>query len=204
VSHNATSDMIPLSNPKLFPDDFDKFWSVAARLLPAPSVSSSTAPPSRLSSRAPSMARTADDRSTSSPRLGITNLPNDSQTSVAASLISTTPSDALSAVSHLPISDRTKAGTGNNSRAVPVRFHLSDNAPIVQEPVQPLLEDGRPATLQSCLSSLFPMLFPPPPAFRLGSLTTPNLATPVIHGTSIPLESEIGWLASTYTSADGW
>ncbi|KDN37662.1 hypothetical protein K437DRAFT_251777 [Tilletiaria anomala UBC 951] len=181
--------------------DFDKYWSVAAKLVPPPS---SVAPPiSRQSSRAPSLLGGAglEDRAF------LTNHANESQTSLAPSLASNAPSEVPSATG--PAGANAGLTTNANkdanaARAVPIRFHLPDNAPLVQEPVAPLLEDGRPATLQSTLSALFPLLFPPPPAFRLGTIASPNLAYPVVHGIVVPLESEISWLGSTFTSADGW
>lgn len=188
VERKFTSLMVEGDEIKLarfYADDFEKYWSVASKLIPAPS------PPSLLHSRQPS--RTP---SMVGPIDGLTRHANESQTSVAASVSSDHESNGGSGGNRPPTS-------AVAPRNVPIRFHLPDQAPIVQEPIAPL-EDGRPVTLQSTLSSLFPLLFPPPQSFKLGSASAPNLAVPIIHGVQVPLESEIGWLSSAFTSADGW
>lgn len=61
---------------------------------------------------------------------------NESQTSLAASLSGA--SDAPST----PGPGNTSEKQSNAIRSIPMRIHLPDNAPIVQEPVAPVLEDG--------------------------------------------------------------
>ena len=89
-------------------------------------------------------------------------------------------------------------------RSVPMRILLPDSAPVVQEPVSPLLADGRPATLGTVLSGLLPLLFPPQPSFSSHQPPSPPLAYAVVQGVRVPLDAEIGWLGSTMISPDGW
>ncbi|CAD6888217.1 unnamed protein product [Tilletia controversa] len=89
-------------------------------------------------------------------------------------------------------------------RHIPVRIHLPEGGPVVQEPVAPYFEDGRPKTLVAQLSALFPLLFPPAPSFASFAAPSPPLAFVVVQGVRVPLEAEIAWLGAVLCGSDGW
>ncbi|KAL8281503.1 hypothetical protein RQP46_006187 [Phenoliferia psychrophenolica] len=82
----------------------------------------------------------------------------------------------------------------NSMRSVPVRVYLPEGAPVLQDVVSPLV-DGNPTTLLAFLTTLIPLFFPP--------YQTP-LARALVHGVSVPLETEMGWLGACLAGADGW
>ena len=203
--------------------DFDVFWSVASKLIPnAQQLSSNTqstdAASSSLSpSRAASFSSAASESISGAEKYGTTSSQltarpslmqqyNESQTSLhSAAPSETNMSIAESAVTTGKTS--TTGGGGSTSyRSLPMRFHLVNGAPVVQEPVAPYTEDGKPNTLHSILSALFPLLFPPTPTFSPSSSPSPPppLAYAVIQGIRIPLDAEIPWIGALLGSADGW
>ncbi len=101
-------------------------------------------------------------------------------------------------------SDPPTPNAGNAVRSVPMRIFLPDNAPIVQEPVPPVLDDGRANTLGAVLSALFPLLFPPPPSFSSFQPAREALAYAIVQGVRMPLDAEIGWMGSALLGPDGW
>ncbi|PWN87026.1 hypothetical protein FA10DRAFT_269630 [Acaromyces ingoldii] len=190
--------------------DFDLYWAVAAKLVPVvpdglPPLQQPTHDRSRTASAAGDDERFNTVSSTATARPSLTQQHNESQTSLAAaSMHSVAPSEAPSLAS-------TAAGPGPGSgssssavRSVPMRFHLVDGAPIVQEPVAPYLDDGRPNTIHLVLSGLFPLLFPPTPTFGTHAAPPPALAYPVVQGIRLPLETDVAWLGAALPSADGW
>ncbi|KPV73475.1 uncharacterized protein RHOBADRAFT_54695 [Rhodotorula graminis WP1] len=105
-----------------------------------------------------------------------------------------------------------RAPDGNAVRTVPLRVYLPEAAPVVQDVVQPVQQDGTPTTLHQALSALLPLLFPPPPTSSSSSSSlsfTPTpaplpLAHALIQGVYVPLDAEIGWLGACMPGADGW
>ncbi|GAA6014269.1 hypothetical protein JCM11491_005020 [Sporobolomyces phaffii] len=123
-------------------------------------------------------------------------------------------------------------GTANSDlKGLAVRVYLAPSSPpppgsnaaggggggdgtILTCPVAPFTPSGQPTTLGSYLSNLLPSLFPPPPASTsasaaLGpphstSTTTTPTAHAIVQGIRVPLESELGWLASCMAGMDGW
>lgn len=200
--------------------DFDKFWPVASKLMPllttleAPASSPSSLSPSRapsISSKAGAESSTVDRfgsvSSQNTVRASLMHQLNDSQ----ASLYSAAPSESNMSVAESSAAVSTKTSSGNfkenqSYRSLPMRFHLAQGAPIVQEPVAPYTDEGRPITLRAVLSALFPLLFPPTPTFSASSTSSPPtpLAYAVIQGIRIPLEAEIAWIGAALPSADGW
>ena len=193
--------------------DYDMFWSIASKLVPNmgvsaidPSLGAATSlGRSPIATRALSLTLgiTQDERASLPVQRSLTTQPNESQASLAPSTVSTitstTSSDPPSAAS-----GTATPTAGNAVRSIPIRFFLPDNAPIVQEPVPPTLEDGRPNTLGAVLSALFPLLFPPPPSFSSFQAQAPPLAYALVQGVRMPLDTEIGWLGSALVGPDGW
>ncbi|GAA5842213.1 hypothetical protein JCM9279_002820 [Rhodotorula babjevae] len=101
---------------------------------------------------------------------------------------------------------------GNAVRSVPLRVYLPEGAPVVQDVVQPVQQDGTPTTLHQALSTLLSLLFPPPP--NSASSSSPSSSAPVpvplplahalVQGVYVPLDAEIGWLGACMPGADGW
>ncbi|SNX83525.1 related to ATG5 - protein involved in autophagy and the Cvt pathway [Melanopsichium pennsylvanicum] len=184
--------------------DYELFWSIANKLVPTAAVSSvepsagaSCVNRSAIASRTTSL--NLEDRSTAPPvQRSLTAQPNESQASLAPS--------AVSAITSTDSSDppSTPNPASYGVRSIPIRIFLPDNAPIVQEPVPPMLEDGRPNTLYAVLSALFPLLFPPPPSFGSFQAQAKPLAFAIVQGVSVPLDTEINWLGSALVGADGW
>lgn len=182
--------------------NFDTYWSVASKIIPAmPDNSAGVGTPSGYSSRAASLSlMPSNGGDPSSVRGSLTQQFNESQTS----LHSAAPSESGVSVAESTV---TSGRSGNQYRSLPMRFHLLPGAPIVQEPVAPYTEDGRPTTLHGVLSALFPLLFPPTPTFATStaqSVPPPPLAYAVIQGIRVPLEAEIPWIGAALASADGW
>lgn len=193
--------------------DYDVFWSIANKLVPNASVSSFDASHAGATSvgRSPIASRTVslnlggtqEDRTAPPVQRSLTTQPNESQASLAPSTVSTITSTTSS--------DTPSATTGTATpsaasavRSIPIRIFLPDNAPIVQEPVPPTLEDGRANTLGAVLSALFPLLFPPPPSFSSFQAQAPPLAYALVQGVRMPLDAEIAWLGSALVGPDGW
>ncbi|PWN34205.1 uncharacterized protein FA14DRAFT_161682 [Meira miltonrushii] len=201
--------------------DFDVFWSVASKLIPnaqqtANTQSTDTAGSSLSPSRAASFSSAAGESVTGAEKYTATSSQltarpslmqqyNESQTSLhSAAPSETNMSVAESAVTTGKAS--TSGGGSSSYRSLPMRFHLVNGAPVVQEPVAPYTEDGKPNTLHSILSALFPLLFPPTPTFSPSSTPAPPppLAYAVVQGIRIPLDAEIPWIGALLGSADGW
>lgn len=176
--------------------DFDAYWSVAEKLIPlAPTSLDDPSANVRSPSRTPSISNAA----AASTKSSLTHHTNES----LSSLHSTAVSDSGASVSDNTPSTTTKTAY----RSVPMRFHLTGGAPVVQEPASPFADDGRPITLHAVLSSLFPLLFPPTPTFSTSAAfaqTPPPLAYAVIQGIRVPLDTEIAWIGSVLPFADGW
>ncbi|KAI0790719.1 autophagy protein Apg5-domain-containing protein [Abortiporus biennis] len=86
-----------------------------------------------------------------------------------------------------------------NVRSVPVRIYLPDG-PVMQDLVQPMLDDGTPITLGHFLSTHLPLLFPASasdPPFR-------DLGYAIIQGVLTPADTEMAWLGACMAGADGW
>ncbi|TKY86101.1 hypothetical protein EX895_004926 [Sporisorium graminicola] len=194
--------------------DYDVFWSIANKLVPNASVSSldashgAAAPPagcSPIASRTLSLnlGGTQEERAAPPVQRSLTTQPNESQASLAPSTVSTitstTSPDPPSAAG-----GAATPSTGSAVRSIPIRIFLPDNAPIVQEPVPPTLEDGRANTLGAVLSALFPLLFPPPPSFSSFQAQARPLAYALVQGVRMPLDAEIAWLGSALVGPDGW
>ncbi|EPQ30755.1 uncharacterized protein PFL1_01656 [Pseudozyma flocculosa PF-1] len=199
--------------------DFDAYWAVAHKLVPSTqplSTSSSAEAEREYLSRAAALRSGGSSAALSEEKPGgsvgmprqasFTSQSNESQASLAPSMVSTmtgaTSSDAHGGT--MTPSGAAATSSSGGIRSVPIRILLPDGAPSVQEPVAPLLEDGRPATLATLLSGLFPLLFPPPPSFSSFQAASPPLAYAVIQGVRMPLDAEVGWLGSTMLSPDGW
>jgi autophagy-related protein 5 len=168
--------------------NFELYWSVASKIIP----SMPTSDPNLTAGR-------AHNGDGISGRSSLTQQTNESQ----ASLHSTAPSEAGTGAAE----SSTGARAGNTQyRSIPMRFHLLQGAPVVQEPIAPYTEDGRPVTLHSVLSALFPLLVPPVPTFSTSNsqVIPPPMAYAVIQGIRIPFEAEIPWIGSALSSADGW
>ncbi|PWZ01548.1 peptidase M22, glycoprotease [Testicularia cyperi] len=211
-------------------NDYDLYWGIAQKLVPN---TIATMEPASMSlgvggSRSPVSNRKLslnlssgsaqgggnEDRAAGMQR-SLTTQPNESQASLAPSMVSAVttltasdqPLSSSSAGAGAGSGTSTPSGSGPASgavRSIPIRFFLPDNAPIVQEPVPPLLDDGRCNTLAAVLSSLFPLLFPPTPSFSSFQQASPPLAYAVVQGIRLPLDAEIGWLGSALVGADGW
>lgn len=189
--------------------DYDLFWSIANKLVPTSKASPfDTVSGGSSTGRSPNTARTLSlnlGSAHEAPMVqrSLTNQPNESQASLAPSTVSTitstSSSDAPSATS-----GTATPTAGNSVRSIPIRIFLPDNAPIVQEPAPPMLDDGRPNTLGAVLSSLFPLLFPPPPSFSSFQGQAPPLAFALVQGVRMPLDTEIAWLGSALVGPDGW
>lgn len=189
--------------------DYEMFWSIANKLVPSATVS--TLDPSAVPStpgRPASASRTLSlnlgpAHEASAVQRSLTTQPNESQASLAPSTIS-----AITTASSSDAASGTATPTGGMGkdavRSIPIRIFLPDNAPIVQEPVPPVLEDGRANTLGGVLSALFPLLFPPPPSFSSFQGKGKPLAYVVVQGVRVPLDAEIGWLGSALVGPDGW
>lgn len=200
--------------------DYELFWSIANKLVPTATVSHPMDASAGASTsagggvgRSPMASRTLslnlggahEERSAPPIQRSLTTQPNESQASLTPSTVSTITSTASS--DPPPIGGGSGTATpnaGNAVRSIPIRFFLPDNAPIVQEPVSPTLEDGRPNTLGTVLSALFPLLFPPPPSFSSFQPQAPPLAYAVVQGVRMPLDAEIAWLGSALLGPDGW
>jgi autophagy-related protein 5 len=179
--------------------NFETYWSVASKIIPAVPVTSSESVLPAHSSRNPSFSTPGSTNGESGRSALSMQQPNESQTS----LLSAAPSEfsvaESSATTH-------RNGSKDNYRSLPMRFHLVEGAPVVQEPVAPYTEDGRPTTFHSVLSALFPLLFPPTPTFSTSTTqgAPPPLAYAVIQGIRVPFEAEIPWIGAALSTADGW
>lgn len=94
----------------------------------------------------------------------------------------------------LPLPINADGGEDNDTlkpRSIPIKFILPDQI-VIQDIFPPNL------TLQQALSTSLPILFPSNPS------KYPSLAYPVLHGSVIPLEANISWLASSMSSPDGF
>lgn len=180
--------------------NFDTYWSVASKIIPAVPTSALESGPSSSGypSRAPSMS--AHGSNNGERRLSM-HQPNESQTS----LQSAAPSESNVSVAESTVTTG-RNGSSQTYRSVPMRFHLVDGAPVVQEPVAPYTEDGRPTTFHSVLSALFPLLFPPTPTFSTPTtqVAPPPLAYAVIQGIRVPFDAEVPWIGAALSTADGW
>ncbi|SPO32259.1 related to ATG5 - protein involved in autophagy and the Cvt pathway [Ustilago trichophora] len=188
--------------------DYELFWSIANKLVPNATVSHFEAGTTATPGRSPIASRTLslnlggthDERTAPPVQRSLTTQPNESQASLAPSVTSTLTTTSSSDTP----SGTTTPGTGNAVRSIPIRIFLPDNAPIVQEPVPPTLEDGRANTLGAVLSALFPLLFPPPPSFSSFQGQAKPLAYALVQGVRMPLDAEIAWLGSALVGPDGW
>ncbi|CDR99824.1 related to ATG5-protein involved in autophagy and the Cvt pathway [Sporisorium scitamineum] len=219
VRHGSTKKVVNLRKQEqdtlwdgVVSHDYDVFWSIANKLVPNASVPSfdtshaatTSAGRSPIASRTLSLnlGGTQEERTAPPVQRSLTTQPNESQASLAPSTVSTitsTSSDAPSANS-----GTATPSAGSAVRSIPIRIFLPDNAPIVQEPVPPTLEDGRANTLATVLSALFPLLFPPPPSFSSFQAQAPPLAYALVQGVRMPLDAEIAWLGSALVGPDGW
>ncbi|KAK0556018.1 autophagy protein 5 [Tilletia horrida] len=248
--------------------DFEKYWSVASKLLPPLNLSSSSAPshqssidplldnnhsgfhalsisPSRTPSLVPSIASSSTTNVSSttggrppqppgglitteggtvkgstspyaSPTISGGGPASQSTFSVASdatglSLGGGGGGSGVGDTTVTPAVGSSSSSTGGGAavhhggfRHIPMRIHLPDGAPVVQEPVPPYFEDGRPRTLFHQLSALFPLLFPPAPSFASHTAPPAPLAFCVVQGIRVPLEAEIAWLGAVLGGADGW
>lgn len=185
--------------------NFETYWSVASKIIPpmptSESGNTSTTSSSNHPSRAPSVSTPTGNNGGDIGKLSVMQQPfNESQ----SSLNSAAPSESNVSVGE-------GSGTAASTiarigyRSLPMRFHLVEGAPVVQEPVAPYTEDGRPTTLYSVLSALFPLLVPPTPTFSTQNAPPPPpLAYAVIQGIRVPFEAEIPWIGAALSSADGW
>ncbi|SPO25085.1 related to ATG5 - protein involved in autophagy and the Cvt pathway [Ustilago trichophora] len=188
--------------------DYELFWSIANKLVPNASVSNFEPSAATTPGRSPIASRTLslnlggthDERTAPPVQRSLTSQPNESQASLAPSMASTLTTTSSS---DAPSGTATPT-TGNVVRSIPIRIFLPDNAPIVQEPVPPTLEDGRANTLGAVLSALFPLLFPPPPSFSSFQGQAKPLAYALVQGVRMPLDAEIAWLGSALVGPDGW
>lgn len=180
--------------------NFETYWSVASKIIPPMPISDGgTATTTTTTSSGHPSRATSVSNGGESGRLSVMQPQfNESQTS----LNSAAPSESNVSVGEGGSS--TTAANRNGYRSLPMRFHLVEGAPVVQEPVAPYTEDGRPTTLYSILSALFPLLVPPTPIFSTQSSPPPPLAYAVIQGIRIPFEAEIPWIGAALSSADGW
>ncbi|KAJ9092365.1 hypothetical protein QFC21_006867 [Naganishia friedmannii] len=95
-------------------------------------------------------------------------------------------------------------------RSIPLKLYLPDNAPEVQDIVNPLNANGEPTTLISFLRQALPLLFPVPAPDRDTDTDDPTrdpayaLATPVLYGVVVPPEAAVAWLAACVCAPDGW
>lgn len=180
--------------------DYDLFWSVAQKLVPNATFSITESAAS-VEGRSPITFRAVSlnlgERVAPPIQRSLTTQPNESQASLAPSMASTFTSTTSS---DPPATPTARDGV----RSIPMRIFLPDNAPIVQEPVPPLLEDGRANTVGGVLSALFPLLFPPTPSFSSFQGAQPPLAYAVVQGIRMPLDAEIAWLGSALLGPDGW
>ncbi|GAA5854485.1 hypothetical protein JCM5353_002586, partial [Sporobolomyces roseus] len=83
---------------------------------------------------------------------------------------------------------------------VPIRTILSGDSGgrTYSIPISPYSLTGQPTTIDSYLSTLFPLLFPP------GKEKKREGVYCLVQGVRVPLESEVGWLGSCMTGGDGW
>lgn len=177
--------------------NFETYWSVASKIIPAVPTTSLEHP-----SRAPSIFAPGSTNGESGRTTSLSmHQPNESQTS----LQSAAPSESNVSVAESTVT-ASRNGNNNNYRSLPMRFHLVEAAPVVQEPVAPYTEDGRPTTFHSVLSALFPLLFPPTPTFSTSTTQgAPSpLAYAIIQGIRVPFEAEIPWIGAALSTADGW
>ncbi|EJD40914.1 autophagy protein 5 [Auricularia subglabra TFB-10046 SS5] len=82
-------------------------------------------------------------------------------------------------------------------RNVPVKLYLPDGGPVLQEPIAPLDEAGRPLTLGAVLHRHLPLLFP-------SEGGADALAYALVQGIVPPPETEMAWLGACMAGADGW
>ncbi|KAK4049684.1 autophagy protein 5 [Microbotryomycetes sp. JL201] len=97
-----------------------------------------------------------------------------------------------------PPTTRSPSPSGFDSvklRSVPVRIYLPYGAPVMQDLAPPYTKEGSALTLKEHLSSVVSLLFPPNSA---------SVAKTIVQGIEVPPETEIGWLGSCLTGADGW
>lgn len=155
--------------------NFEDFWRIGSKIFPT------TTPLSAHSSNNPNGASTMNSPP---PTLIPPNLTNNS------TLVPSRPPSADPAGQ--PIADRDGAYT---VRSVPVRIFLPDG-PVLQELVQPVIEEGRAHTLRHFLRTHLPLLFPPPPS-------QPQ-AYAILQGVVVPGDAEMAWLGACMAGADGW
>ncbi|UZJ54202.1 hypothetical protein CBS101457_003522 [Exobasidium rhododendri] len=178
--------------------NFELYWSVASKIIPSMPTSEGGVTNSH-QPRTPSTATITHNGEKVGGRSSLTHQHNESQ----ASLHSTAPSDSGASGTE---SNTHIRSSNNQYRSLPMRFFLLQGIPVVQEPISPYTEDGRPITLHSVLSALFPLLVPPMPTFSTSpsQIPPPPMAYAVIQGIRIPFEAEIPWIGSALSSADGW
>ncbi|TKA52054.1 hypothetical protein B0A53_04714 [Rhodotorula sp. CCFEE 5036] len=175
-------------------NDFEKYWNVAAKLVPLP------APPS-VGSKKPTRT---------------TPLSSSGEGGRSGSSSSSSQEPDANGVKHVPLRVYLPApppspsggggGGGGGGGAV------NGAVTVVQEPVAPTRRDGTPTTLRQALSQLVPLLFPPLPSLSTSSSSSsspaappppPPLAYPLIHGIYPPFETEVGWLGACMAGPDG-
>lgn len=84
-------------------------------------------------------------------------------------------------------------------RNIPVKVFLPDGGPVIQEPIPPMDETGRPSTLGAVLSKHLPLLFPLP------DIEAPqSRAFALVQGVLPPSDTEMAWLGACMAGADGW
>jgi autophagy-related protein 5 len=93
----------------------------------------------------------------------------------------------------------------NAMRSVPLRIYLPANLPVLQDVVAPLKADNSPLTLYEALSAQLPTFFPSRSTSMTHSfLASKPLGKAVVQGIEVPLDSEVGFLASTLASPCGF
>ncbi|WWC86965.1 uncharacterized protein L201_001846 [Kwoniella dendrophila CBS 6074] len=97
-----------------------------------------------------------------------------------------------------PSGSSVKTESAYSTRAIPLKLYLPDNAPVIQEVIQPVGSDGKPITLLAVLRQYLNLLFPT-------RLEDPySMAFPIAQGILLPQDSEVAWLAACMCGADGW
>ncbi|GAA5885201.1 hypothetical protein JCM16303_005900 [Sporobolomyces ruberrimus] len=177
-------------------NDFQKYWSIANKLIPLPLSTSSPPQPSP----SPSIYSGAGQNEST---LTVNNAITGDLRNLAVKVY-LPPTLVVGGSATGEGGNGTSGATGMGGR-------------ILTCPVTPLDANGQPTTLHSYLSSLLPLLFPAQTPLSSTSststftssqnhrrTTTKVTAYPLIQGIVVPLESELNWLASCMGGTDGW
>ena len=128
------------------------------------------------------------------------------------------PTPSATASSRPPSTDPGGGGLKPESsytvRAIPVKIYLPDGAPVIQEVIPPLNQEGillffmlvqisliyigAPITVIALLHQHLSLLFPP------SSVKPYPIAFPIAQGVELPPDAELAWLAACLCGADGW